>query len=473
MQRRIQPLSIMLFVIDMILVIVGLLISAWMRSNIPFGHTGALAESQTQLPWVIYPLAILVYAIVFITNYVYDPKRVLRWYQEATRIWWATTMATTLMAGAMYFIYRELSRLQFIYFYIVALSLMLVMRALLRVLYRVEGRYRPGGRTKVLILGAGELGQRVAAALLDHSRWGYDLIGYLDDDPTKQDQQFVGLKVLGRIEQVEDVVTDRSVEEVWITLPVSAHEKINRVVLQVDQLPVRVKIVPDYFSLALIRAQADILAGISVIGLREPVIEGLPRMLKRVFDIIVVSGLLLVLAPFAAFIAIAIKLDSQGSILYHQTRVGENWHLFEMLKFRTMVADAEKQIDEVAMQTADGNIIHKRPDDPRVTRVGRFLRKYSLDELPQFINVLKGDMSLVGPRPEMPWLVDRYEPWQRKRFAVPQGVTGWWQINGRSDKPMHLNTDYDLYYVYNYSIWLDLLILLRTPGVVIRGRGAF
>jgi exopolysaccharide biosynthesis polyprenyl glycosylphosphotransferase len=473
MQRRIQPLSVMLFIFDMIIVILGLLVSAWMRSNIPFGRTGALAESQTQLPWVIYPLAILIYAMLFITNYVYDPKRVLRWYQEAARVWWAVTMATTLMAGAMYFIYRELSRLQFIYFYAVALFLMLAMRAILRVWYRLEGRYRPGGRTKILILGAGDLGQRVAAALLDHSRWGYDLIGFLDDDSGKQSQEYLGLNVLGGIDQVNELVTQRSVEEVWITLPVNAHEKINRVVLQVDQLPVRVKIVPDYFSLALIRAKADILAGISVIGLREPVIEGLPRLLKRVFDLVFVSGLLLAFAPLMIFIAIAIKLDSRGPVLYRQKRVGENWHHFEMLKFRTMVADAERRIDEVAMQTADGSIIHKRPDDPRVTRMGRFLRRYSLDELPQFINVLKGDMSLVGPRPEMPWLVDRYEPWQRKRFAVPQGVTGWWQINGRSDKPMHLNTDYDLYYVYNYSIWLDLMILLRTPGVVLRGRGAF
>jgi lipopolysaccharide/colanic/teichoic acid biosynthesis glycosyltransferase len=144
-----------------------------------------------------------------------------------------------------------------------------------------------------------------------------------------------------------------------------------------------------------------------------------------------------------------------------------------MLKYRTMEQDAEQRQDEVLSETQDGEVIHKTKDDPRVTSVGRFLRRASFDELPQLLNVIKGEMSLVGPRPEMPWLVDRYQSWQRKRFAVPQGITGWWQINGRSDKPMHLNTDDDLYYVYNYTLWLDIKILLRTPLAVLRGQGAF
>ena len=138
-----------------------------------------------------------------------------------------------------------------------------------------------------------------------------------------------------------------------------------------------------------------------------------------------------------------------------------------------MHRDADKRLTEVMSETADGKVLFKSASDPRVTRVGRFIRSTSLDELPQVFNVLRGDMSLVGPRPEQPWLVDRYESWQRKRFAVPQGMTGWWQVNGRSDKPMHLHTEDDLYYVRNYSLLLDLRILLKTVWVVLRGRGAY
>jgi lipopolysaccharide/colanic/teichoic acid biosynthesis glycosyltransferase len=176
--------------------------------------------------------------------------------------------------------------------------------------------------------------------------------------------------------------------------------------------------------------------------------------------------------PLMGVIAIAILLDDHGPVLFRQKRVGVNGHPFTMYKFRTMRPDAEILQFQVNRYD-EGNLIHKHRNDPRVTRVGRFLRHFSLDELPQFINVLIGNMSLVGPRPELPYLVENYQDWQRKRFTVPQGVTGWWQIHGRSDKPMHLHTEDDLYYVQNYSLWLDIQILVRTVWTILRGKGAY
>ena len=171
-------------------------------------------------------------------------------------------------------------------------------------------------------------------------------------------------------------------------------------------------------------------------------------------------------------ISVAIRLESREPILFRQEPVGANGHIFEMLKFRTMVPEAENMRNLVEHLNESGQLIHKSSDDPRVTRGGRLLRRTSLDKLPQMLNVFRCEMSLVGPHPEMTYLVKKYKLWQRVRFAVPQGITRWWQIQGRSDKPMHLNTDDDLYYLQNYSLLLDIYIPTKTVGVVIRGEGA-
>jgi lipopolysaccharide/colanic/teichoic acid biosynthesis glycosyltransferase len=196
-------------------------------------------------------------------------------------------------------------------------------------------------------------------------------------------------------------------------------------------------------------------------------------MVKRVFDIFFGLFALILSLPFMALSAVLIFLEDGRPIIFRQERVGKNGHLFEMLKFRTMVKGAEQLQSRVEKRDLDGNLIHKMKNDPRVTRVGRLLRRFSFDELPQLFNVLAGTMSLVGPRPEMPYLVNNYEPWQRQRFVVPPGMTGWWQVTGRSNKPMHLHTEDDLYYIQHYSIWLDLEIIVRTIWVVLIGKGAY
>jgi exopolysaccharide biosynthesis polyprenyl glycosylphosphotransferase len=203
--------------------------------------------------------------------------------------------------------------------------------------------------------------------------------------------------------------------------------------------------------------------GLPLISIGESSMNPVQARVKRAFDIVVAGLLCLLLSPLLILIALWIKLDSRGPIIIHQRRVGAGGRIFRMHKFRSMFWDPD---------TIDA-AFEKRPDDPRITRAGRTLRRTSLDELPQLWNVLTGEMSLVGPRPELPVIVDQYEPWQRKRFGVPPGMTGWWQINGRSDVSMHLNTEADLFYVQNYSILLDIQILLRTLGAVIKGKGAF
>jgi exopolysaccharide biosynthesis polyprenyl glycosylphosphotransferase len=281
--------------------------------------------------------------------------------------------------------------------------------------------------------------------------------------------------VLGALGDVEAVVSQYAIDEVILALPTYAQERARQLVLALQELPINVRLVPDVFDLVFIRASVEEFAGIPLIGLREPVIEGPDRLVKRLFDLVVGGLALVVVSPLMLVAALMVRIDSPGPILLRQQRIGEGGLPFQMLKFRTMRGGAEKDEQPLVRESDQGPpALVKQPDDPRITRVGHVLRRFSIDELPQLFNVLRGDMSLVGPRPELPWLVKRYEPWHRKRFAVPQGMTGWWQVNGRSERADYtLRMEDDLYYIRNWSVWLDLRILLMTVRTVIRGEGAY
>ena len=206
-------------------------------------------------------------------------------------------------------------------------------------------------------------------------------------------------------------------------------------------------------------------------NLNPPWLTKKQRLVKRVFDLIASILMLILFLPLMVLIAIAIRIDSPGPVILKQKRVGENGDRFGMYKYRSMAQEAMDQIENPGQN--DLNQTHKLPEDPRTTRVGRLLRRSSLDELPQLFNVIKGEMSLVGPRPELPIFVNQYQPWQKTRLTYPQGMTGWWQINGRNLQPMYRYTEYDLYYIQHYSFWLDITIFMKTIWVVIRGKGAF
>lgn len=213
---------------------------------------------------------------------------------------------------------------------------------------------------------------------------------------------------------------------------------------------------------------------ISSLDYRASVLTPTQRAVKRMIDVCIGSVMLLIASPIMLVVAILIWLEDRGPILFTQERIGEQCRPFTIYKFRSMVPGADKMhVTFGSKEIKDGVLQNKYKDDPRVTRVGRIIRRASIDELPQLFNILKGDMSLVGPRPELPHLVEQYQPWQFERLQVPQGLTGWWQVNGRGEKPMYKNTKYDVFYVRNYSLLLDLVILILTIPAVIRGKGAF
>jgi len=456
-------------VFDAAIVMFSLVVATYVRpflSRLPFAADFPL---YTPLPTLLYPGFAIAWVLILLLLSLYDGRRNVRVTDEISSLTLGSLLAAVAMAGMLYLSFREISRLLFLLFVLLAYLSMLSWRLVVRLTFRrLNGQaiqYR-----RVLIIGAGPVGRDLQHKIHEHPYLGLKLIGFLDDDPFKH---VSNPDILGSLSDARRIIGGYKIDDVVMALPQRAHEKVNVLVAELHDLAVKVWVIPDYFHLALHKAVVEDFAGIPMLDLRAPALNDYQRLIKRAFDLIITVFTLPVILILMGFISLAIRLESPGPIIFKQKRVGENGHLFEMLKFRTMVANAEQIRNLVEYHDENGNFIHKVPNDPRVTRVGRLLRRSSLDELPQIFNILKGDMSLVGPRPELPYLVERYEPWQRKRFAVPQGITGWWQVNGRSDKLMHLNTEDDLYYVQHYSMWLDLYILLKTIAVVILGKGAF
>lgn len=456
---------------DLLLTGLALWFSTLLRPLRPFTEWGApIKASATGVPLPAYGIVLLIWGIVFLLLSVYDPERRLRAVDELQLVTLAVIVSTLVFAGALYFSFRQISRLQILIFASLDLVLLIGFHLTLRLASRWPSLYGIEHQCRVLVVGAGSVGRNVAGMIQEYAWTGLQMAGFLDDDPQAGSSSW---PVLGSVDEAAQVVREYGIQEVVVALPLRAHHKLANLVTLLQDMAVNVRVVPDFYDLVFLRSRVENFGGMPLITLREPALDPFQRTIKRAFDLLVGGLLLLLSLPLIAVLALVIKLDSGGPILFRQQRVGEGGRLFDMLKFRSMVQDAEAQQGSIVTYTPDGHVIHKQPDDPRVTHFGRFLRRTSLDELPQLINVLKGDMSLVGPRPELPWLVERYEPWQRKRFEVPQGMTGWWQVNGRSDKPMHLYIEEDLYYIKHYSLMLDVQILWKTLWAVLKRRGAY
>ncbi len=427
-----------------------------------------LSGPQT-LPGQMYLFFPLAWVLIMMLFSVYDGRKNVRIVDEFSNLSLSSLMAGITLAGILYLSFRETSRATFAFFVLGTYLLLVLWRVFVRILYRARNEDR-GSITRILIVGAGPVGRDIEARIQEHTYLDVQLAGFLDDDEKKRTQN---PNILGGVNSARSLVRERAATDVVVALPARAYEKVNQLVKDLDDLPVKIWIVPDYFSLSLHHTEMGDFLGLPMLDLRAAALSEYQRMIKRAFDLVCTLLLLIPFLPVMAIVALAIWIQDGRPVTYSQPRVGENGRLFQFYKFRTMIKGADALQKQVETVNDQGELIHKTERDPRVTPLGRILRRFSLDELPQFFNVLRGNMSLVGPRPELPYLVERYKPWQRKRFAVPQGVTGWWQIHGRSDKPMHLHTEDDLYYIQNYSIWLDIQILIQTMWIIIRGKGAY
>jgi exopolysaccharide biosynthesis polyprenyl glycosylphosphotransferase len=450
---------------DVLLTLICLRGAASVRIQLGFGKD--LGPQHVQLPWELYLAVGVIWTIIFL---LLTPQRALfsRSLIEATgRLVAAVALSALTFAGLLYLSYRGVSRLQFLYFAGGNLVVLLAFHLLLRSYFHL--RHRNGWQRRVLLVGGGPTAQQLVQEFARRLWAGVYIVGCASDAPLSESDA----PWLGPVEATGQIVVEHRIDEVIFTLPPQQQDQIARISLQLQQQPVMLHMVPGVLDLAFARTSVDTLGGIPLISLRESALSEPQRVLKRLFDLSGSLLLLLLFSPLLLLIALLIKLESPGPVFFLQERIGEHGQRFKMIKFRSMYQDAEKRWQEVAQRDACGRLIHKSSDDPRITSLGRKLRRTSLDELPQLFNVLWGEMSLVGPRPEMPYIAAEYEPWQWQRFRVPPGMTGWWQVNGRSEKPMHLHTEDDLYYIQNYSFWLDVRILMRTVVVVLSGHGAY
>ena len=323
---------------------------------------------------------------------------------------------------------------------------------------------------RILIVGEGDMGSQLAERLLANP-WGAQIVGAIAPHGAIE-----GLPRLGKLIDLPDIVKAHRVDIVIFALPAKRHQLIGELVMRLSSLPVRIHVVPDLLNLTMSRARVEDFFGIPLIGLREPPIGTLGRVLKRAFDIAASLIAIVVASPVMLGCMFALRLYDGGPAFFRQKRVGENGRPFDMFKFRSMVVDAESRLKSLGVdrdRLDSENAAFKLKNDPRITPVGRFLRRWSLDELPQLFNVLLGDMSLVGPRPEEAKVVARYSYFHRKRLALKPGLTGPMQVNGRGDLPLKKRLSLELAYIDQWSFCADLKIILQTIPAVISGKGAY
>ena len=386
------------------------------------------------------------------------------------------TLGAIGVLGAVQFLAGiPLSRPYVVVLFVVGTVLLLVVRAVVRRAVNLV-RSRGGLRSQVLVIGSTGHVRGIVRTLRREVWLGYEVVGAVSPLSEELSGEVAGVPVLGDESSLLDLVREHRPDIVLFTAGSSTSaEEFRRVAWQLEAFEVGVIVVPGVSEISGDRIRMRPVAGLPLVHMDLPRSRRALKKGKRAFDIVVSAALLLMLSPILAVIALCVRCGDGGPAIFTQKRVGRDGETIEFLKFRSMVVDAEAKLAELQKQQRDrGNdVLFKMSDDPRITRVGRFLRRYSLDELPQLWNVLRGDMSLVGPRPALPREVAEYEDDAHRRLAVRPGITGLWQVSGRSDLSWDDTVRLDLFYVDNWSFVQDLLILFRTVSAVVDSRGAY
>jgi exopolysaccharide biosynthesis polyprenyl glycosylphosphotransferase len=462
-EARFLPLiaGLSALIVDSAAVLFSFLVAHWARFVVADDGAPALGlENYGRMGLFVSMGTVLIFAV----HRFYDFERPRHWVARIQLIVSGISTALVLAVATSFFLGDErFSRLWFGAGWSVAIAALVAWRFAAHRLYGAV-RQRIAPAKCVVIVGANQLGQQLARELPKD----YRVAGYVDNgsdlNPDARNQ------LLGPIAMLDRLVDTYSVDELIVALPAHRREQIMRTVARGFRRHVKIKFLPELGDLAPRQFEVQDIGGRPYIGFAA---MAQVTWMKRATDLTLGGVILAALVPVFVLIAIAIKLDSPGPVLYRQIRVGKHGRLFQIYKFRSMRQDADKMLEHLGEKNEAIGPLFKIREDPRITRVGKVLRRFSLDEFPQLLNVLRGEMSLVGPRPPVPVEVQKYEDWQLGRLRAVPGMTGLWQVSGRSEVPFHDMVRLDLHYIRNWSFVLDLELLWRTIPAVLAHRGAY
>ena len=441
--------------IDAFVIAVSYFMAWFLKFHLPF-----LSDGGGRLPFRIYMSALLLivpgYLLLYYACSLYTPKRVQGRRLEFSNIWKANTIGMFLLLAVLYMIkLMDFSRHVIFIFYVVNICMEILSRTLIRVGLR-KMRASGSNQKHILLVGYSRACEEYIDRILANPQWGYQIRGILDDN-VAAGTEYKGIKVLGRIANLMVILPQNHLDEIAITLGLSEYFRLEEIVALCEKSGVHTKFIPDYNRIIPTKPYTEDILGLPVINIRYvPLTNTFNALVKRIMDIFGAIAAIVLFSPIMLFSVIMIKLTSPGPLIYKQERVGLHNRTFMMYKFRSM--EVQPPEEEKKAWTVK--------NDPRVTNFGKFMRKTSIDELPQLFNVLKGEMSLVGPRPERPFFVEKFReeiPRYMIKHQVRPGLTGWAQVNGyRGNTSIRKRIEYDLYYIENWTIGLDVKILILT-----------
>jgi len=435
----------------------------------------AVAEHSVSLSeyLVVLFLVVPLWCFVLHVNGMYTSMRTRR-FHEILWIVLKASLFAVLGFGAIVFLFKLefVSRLFFVIFVIFSLVFLVLEKILLLVAIR-HVRRKGASFRQILIVGTGKRASNLIRIIKEHPEWGFRILGAIDDEPERGIKKVDSVDVVGPINDLPGILHDNAVDEVIFVVPRSRLNYIEEAVLTCETEGVKASVAGDLFDMRIAQSRSSELNGIPLITFETTVAREWELFAKRIVDL-VLSGLgVLVFSPILLGTAFLVKFTSKGPVLFKQKRLGLNGRKFNLYKFRTMFLDSEKDLAKMDVFNDSNGVDFKKRKFQYITPVGRFLRKFSIDELPQLFNVFVGHMSLVGPRPVVSEEVSQYKPWQRRRMSMRPGITCLWQVNGRNKIGFEEWMKLDLEYIDNWSPWIDFKILIKTIPVVLLGIGAY